>query len=159
MFPSLKVYGVAAAVGLVPLLWELSQSGAETTTSTLPTQPTATQPTATQPTATEAHEAALECRAARVALEAELARLRQSCDVALRELEACRAGRPEWGEVGLFSCGFEMSTSLTRGDVDDPASIEDCGGSSEQGLRSNCPVPDCEAELERLEETSAAHSC
>jgi len=160
MFPSFNTYAFAAALGLVPLLFVVASggSGAETTTPSL----------SAQPVAAKARETATECRAARAALQAELASLRQSCDVEVQEFEACRAARPEWRDVELFSCGFEMSTSLTRGDVADPASIEDCGtpNAAEPELRSNCPVPACEAELEEveaeleaLEETAARDAC
>ena len=174
MFPSLDRYALAAVLGLVPLLWAVSPAR----TSSAGTSPARTSPARTergaaheaettapalQRTATAAaREAVVECRTAR----AELERLRQSCDVEVQEFEACRAARPAWRDVELFSCGFEMSTSLTRGDVSDPASIEDCGGSTEQGLRANCPVPACEAEveeaeaeLEALEETAARDAC
>lgn len=153
MFPSFNTCAIAAALGLVPLLCALSSAGTGAASLTPPAAPTAT-----------ASETALGCRAG-AALEAELERLRQSCDFAVREFEACRAARPEWRDVELFSCGFEMSTSLTRGDVTDPASIADCGG-AEQEQRANCPVPACEAEveeleaeLEHLEETRADHAC
>ena len=101
-----------------------------------------------------------ECRASSPAGDAKLQALRQSCELELEAFEACRASRPEWDSVELFSCGFEMSTSLARGDVEDPASLEDCGTTAsleaappEGKGRGNkeCPVPACEAELEALE--------
>lgn len=127
-------------------------------------------------------EHGLECRAAKAAIDAELEQLRQSCDAAVAAFEACRAARPRWRDVELFSCGFDMSTSLTRGDVDSAASLEDCGNPSDLAARTpgqrhstahdstahdstaaesraDCPVPACEADLEQLEAKAARRVC
>ena len=106
-------------------------------------------PTTAQPEIAAGDE--FECRAA----DNELQRLRQSCDVAVAAFEACRASRPEWRGVELFSCGFDISTSLARGDVEAPASIDDCGAASVEELRADCPVPACEADLEQMAEELA----
>jgi len=109
--------------------------------------------------ATEADTQTLECRGTKAAMDDELEQLRLRCDAALAELEACRANRPAWSDVELFSCGFDMSTDLARGDLDATASLEACGGTRAQASRMDCPVPSCESELERLEELSALRDC
>lgn len=109
--------------------------------------------------ATEADTQTLECRGTKAAMDDELEQLRLRCDAALAEFEACRANRPAWSDVELFSCGFDMSTDLARGDLDATASLEACGGTRAQASRMDCPVPSCESELERLEELSALRDC
>lgn len=111
-----------------------------------------------------------ECRASSLAIDAEIERLRQSCDLELEAFAACRAARPTWDTVELFSCSFEMSTSLAKGDVEDPASLEDCGTPTPREIaaleaaaaeehRADCPVPACEADLEKLEALKTEPAC
>jgi len=117
--------------------------------------------------ATDAH--ILECRATKAALDSEIAELRASCDAAVAAFEACRASRPvtDWSDVELFSCGFDMSTDLARGELDDTASLGDCGAapaphtesSPTESIQPSCPVPSCESDLELLEEAAARHAC
>ena len=93
-------------------------------------------------------------------IDAEIQRLRQSCELELEAFAECRASRPAWDSVELFSCGFEMSTSLAKGDVEDPASLEDCGASAQAAQRpADCPVPACEGELEALEALKGELAC
>ena len=101
-----------------------------------------------------------ECRAPDPVIDAEIQRLRQSCELELEAFAECRASRPAWDSVELFSCGFEMSTSLARGDVEDPASLQDCGASAAARAHpADCPVPACEGELEALEALKAEPAC
>lgn len=113
----------------------------------------------TESVAVAADTQTLECRGTKAAMNDELEQLRLRCDAALAEFEACRANRPAWSDVELFSCGFDMSTDLARGDLDATASLEACGGTRAQASRMDCPVPSCESELERLEELSALRNC
>src|SRR6187549_2939513 len=48
-----------------------------------------------------------ECRASNPVIDAEIQRLRQSCELELEAFAECRASRPAWDSVELFSCGFE----------------------------------------------------
>lgn len=136
----------AAVVALIAVV----RAGSPATTALATTAPT-------RPSAASAADHTLECRAAQAALESELERLRQSCDAAVAAFEACRASRPAWSDVELFSCGLDMSTDLTRGEIDDAASLEDCGAVRQS--RAECPVPSCEADLELLEQTRAEEAC
>lgn len=115
-------------------------------------------PAPARSSSSSADEHALECRAAKASVSSELERLRKSCDLAVAAFEACRAARPAWSDVELFSCGFDMSTDLTRGEFDDTASLEDCGA-VQQAARADCPVPSCEADIERLTEEAARQVC
>lgn len=119
-------------------------------------------PALTRPAVTTADEQLLQCRAAEGAADTELERLRQSCEVEVAAFEACRASRPAWSDVELFSCGLDISAELTRGELDDTASIEDCGSArsaEHRTARAECPVPACEADLERLEEAATRAAC
>ncbi|HEY6725156.1 MAG TPA: hypothetical protein VI197_14075 [Polyangiaceae bacterium] len=122
---------------------------------------------ATLAKATEAEAHSLECRATKATLDSELEELRTSCEAAVAAFEACRASRPPiaaWSDVELFSCGFDMSTDLARGDLDATASLEACGASDKAPRTAarparNCPVPSCESDLELLEEAAARQAC
>lgn len=118
--------------------------------------------------AARANAHTLECRATKAALESELEQLRTRCDAAVAAFEACRASRPQldkdWSDVELFSCSFALTTDLARGDLDDAASLEDCGTAPEASRpdatpTSSCPVPSCESDLELLEELKDRAAC